>query len=281
MLELKGELLKNLRDFRENDLKKIHQVDLKILAEILKLCYQYNIRCFLIGGSALGAIRHKGFIPWDDDIDLGFTRNDYQVFLEHAPLDLKNSCFYFENEKFDPGFEFPYSKIIQKGTFIVERLRETAKAYNGIFVDLFPFDRLPKRRADQIWQKNLLKKLTREINRRIYPEKLSNDLSVPEFFKIPITELYKKRENVMKKFNYEKDGTFVDLSSPYNYGQETISPDEMKKMIKVPFENYEAFIVKDYDDYLTRLYGSYMKLPPFNKQKPKHILKLSINNNVV
>lgn len=101
------------------ELKKVQECELEILAEVIKVCNENSIEYFVIGGTALGAVRHSGFIPWDDDIDIGMTRDDYERFLKIAPSKLKSDLFlqYYVTEPNSPTY---FAKVRKNNTQFVE-----------------------------------------------------------------------------------------------------------------------------------------------------------------
>ena len=125
--------------YDDKTLKKLHKVEIEILDEIVRICKKHNIKYSLFAGTMLGAVRHAGFIPWDDDIDVGMLRSDYEKFIKiaHEELDSKFSLDCFEyNKKYHLGF----AKIKKNGTIFDEEASHHMDNHKGIFVDVFPVD---------------------------------------------------------------------------------------------------------------------------------------------
>lgn len=114
-----------------------------IALEIKRICEKNNIPYFLIGGTLLGAVRHKGFIPWDDDLDIGFLRKDYDRFLEVCKTELSEEMF-LQTWDTDEYYGLPFGKVMLKGTRFRESANGTAAAQSMIFVDIFPYDDMPE-----------------------------------------------------------------------------------------------------------------------------------------
>src|SRR5690554_4415622 len=123
----------------QKTLKKLHNVQIEILNQIVKICNQNKLTYFLIGGTLLGAIRHKGFIPWDDDLDIAMPRKDYEKFLELCQGYLGDE-YYLHCSKTDPKYWLPFAKVRKNNTIFEEKSIQTINSHKGIYVDIFPLD---------------------------------------------------------------------------------------------------------------------------------------------
>lgn len=260
------------------DMKQIHGIQLDILQEVAKLSSKHHIKYFMTGGSAIGAVRHHGFIPWDDDIDIGFTRHDFEKFLQVAPTEFKSTAYFVQENRLNPAYEYDFAKVMFKGTQILERGREEAKSQNGIFIDVFPFDKMPSHQRQQRLQAQALQSILKEIRRRFYPDMCPDVPTDTKYAAMTLDQLYDLRFRIMTKYDHHPDLTYVNLSSPYEYGKERILPNEIHQFTKMKFEKLTVPVLADYDSYLRRLYGDYMKLPPVEKRVQRHILKASVDN---
>lgn len=128
--------------YDQQDLAKLHKMLYTILAEIDRVCKKHDIPYFIQGGSAIGAFYNKGIVPWDDDIDVGMTRENYNRFLAVAPAELGDSYFleWFGTEANTP---FYFAKVKMNGTLFVEDIWRNMDIHHGIFIDIFPYDRVP------------------------------------------------------------------------------------------------------------------------------------------
>ena len=123
-------------------MKRLHEELYRILAEIIRVCEVLDIPYFIQGGSAIGAFYNKGIVPWDDDIDIGMTRADYERFLREAPAHLSKEYFleWFGSE---PNTPFYFAKVKRNNTLFVEEIWRNMDIHHGIFIDIFPYDRIP------------------------------------------------------------------------------------------------------------------------------------------
>ena len=138
-----------------SDLENMHKIQLNMLIEFDKICRRNNIKYILDAGTLLGAVRHKGFIPWDDDIDVRMLRDDYEKFCVVANKELPETMF-FQNYKNDKGYPWMYSKIRMKGTKAVRIGQDRLNMEEGIYMDIFPCDGVPddnkKKKKHNIWK---------------------------------------------------------------------------------------------------------------------------------
>lgn len=124
-------------------LRQLQLAELEILKEFVRICEEHGLRYYLVGGTLLGAVRHKGFIPWDDDIDVAMPREDYDRFAKIAPQELGSQYFY-QCPDTDPYYFLTYAKVRKNGTAVYEERFKKAKFHKGIFIDIFPLDFCPR-----------------------------------------------------------------------------------------------------------------------------------------
>ena len=129
-------------------LRQVQLTQLSIAKEIKRICDDHDIEYFLDSGTLLGAVRHKGFIPWDDDMDIAMTRENYDKFLAVAKVEL-DSRFFLQTWETDKNYPMPFAKIRLNGTKYVENVFEKAQMHQGIYVDVFPYDVWPQKKRKQ------------------------------------------------------------------------------------------------------------------------------------
>ena len=127
----------------DNKLRQLQLCELEILDEFVRICEKYDLQYYLVGGTLLGAVRHQGFIPWDDDIDVAMPREDYDKFAVIAEKELSPKYFY-QCPATDPYYFLTYAKIRKNGTEVYEERFKYSKFHKGVFIDIFPLDFCPK-----------------------------------------------------------------------------------------------------------------------------------------
>ncbi|MSU82550.1 LicD family protein [Anaerobutyricum soehngenii] len=247
----------------EQEKRKLQDTILIIAKEIDKICKENNIDYFMDGGTQLGAIRHRGFIPWDDDFDIGMKRIEYDRFINVCQQSLNKKKFHLETEK-DIGYGFAFAKIHLKGTEIIENFSQNANVDHGIFVDIFPYDNIPDsdlKRTLFLAENHILKNLiwvkagygSAEQKRKLSYFVFS---LVGKFFSLKW--LKSRRSKLVCKYNNKITEYCFTSDYPKNHLQ-TKWLDNRKLY---SFENLSFYGLIDYDSFLRMLYGNYMQLPP-------------------
>ena len=253
---------------------KLKQIELDMLKAIVDICKKEDMRYFAVGGTALGAVRHNGFIPWDDDIDLGMPREDYERFLKLAPEKLPEHLF-LQHLSTDAECPFNYIKIRDSRTTFVERNVKDLNINHGVFIDVFPLDGVAEGRISR-WAfdvKNRL--LSRSVSRIFNAEetKCSCKTKCVSFVaKVLYSDSYKalkKRELLYKKYSYCKSDTVANYCGAW--GKKEIMPkDYFGNGVLHKFDGIEVVLPEKTDAYLTHIYGDYMTPPPIEKQVSHH-----------
>ena len=264
-------------DNRNITLEEIKNIGIGILEQIDNICKENNLKYSLLGGSLLGAIRHQGFIPWDDDIDIMMPRPDYEklkeIMIEHPIEKIKYmSC------DTQPDYYYPYAKVVSTIT--------TAKEYNlfqiqdyGVFIDIFPIDGTYDSEIKRWFQKKKIN-ILRFLMRSSYCEKqLSNSIikkiikKIIAFFTklIGFKRWTKIMQKTMQKCDYAKS-KYASLVEEDIYIKDGkfYTKDMFENVSLKPFENKKFYVIDNYDKFLTDEFGDYMTLPPIEKQKSNH-----------
>lgn len=264
----------------DKTLRKLQLTELDILIEIDKICKENNIQYFLIGGTLLGAVRHKGFIPWDDDIDVGMIRSDYEKFIDLClNKNVLGEKYFLHCNESDENYFIPFVKVKKNNTTFAEENIDNIQTHKGIFLDIFPYDNVPKQksimqRAQAIIVRNIHYAIYVKYN--IYSLKNKKRKVLTWFFTLlPVKTLKKMNRYFSTIFEKRKNNKYmVSLAGSSSYEEETLLKDRLFPLKKIKFENLEFDAFNDNDYYLSQLFGDYMKLPPEEDRKthkPKYI----------
>lgn len=263
-------------DITPEELKKLQSIEYEMLIEVDRICKEAGVKYSLDGGTLLGAIRHKGFIPWDDDIDLIMLRSEYVKFKRACKEKLDTSRFFLQDYTTDPDYRWGYAKLRRKDTEFVRYGQEHIKQHSGVFADIFVVDDVPDnpimRRIHHFCCFVIRKGLYSEVGR--VNEKNPIIRKVYEIMsRIPRNRYFKWRNNLarMARRGAKHHGGRTELISHYTleypahcrYGLPRECFDEF---IETEFEGRMFPVFKKYDLYLGTYYGDYMKMPPKEKQ---------------
>jgi lipopolysaccharide cholinephosphotransferase len=262
-------------------LSKLHSIQVEILDEIVRICDSNRLDYFLIGGTLLGAIRHKGFIPWDDDIDIAMPRDAYDKFISLCNSELSNKYMVdsFENNS---GYWLPFIKIRKRNTVYEEKIISANKSIpKGVWVDIFPLDNVKHLKSIvQFLQAKLVKYIRHFISIKQGYSTVTSIKGIILFnlFRLINTHTaFKIQHKIMTIWNDQETRYFVNLGSQYNYVKQTIPKDKYYPPVKVEFEGKLYNAPNDWDYILTRIYGDYMQLPPVEKRTSgHHIVKVDL-----
>lgn len=249
-------------------LPQIKQLQLNILHEIHSFCKTNKIKYSLAYGSLLGAIRHQGYIPWDDDIDIWMPREDYLKFMSSFRSTRYKQIFKFENSM----ILLPYGKVYDSDTLLIENVNYSIS--NGVFVDIFPLDKKPqsnyrnlKMSMKRLFQIKRIKEI-RISNTRALTRNLLLILLKVVTFPIRYKTIIKSINSKLPITLYEEDAGLVDYNE---YDKELVfNRDSFDSLIEVRFENQYFLAISNYDEILRLCYGDYMTLPPKEMQITHH-----------
>ena len=245
--------------------KRMQKIVFRIICDIDDFCRENGITYFLSGGTCLGAVRHQGFIPWDDDADLMMPRKDYERFLT-AFSEAYGEKYGVGALSVNPEWQRSYARVWDKNTTC--KTTNLDDVVTGIFVDIFPIDGLPENKiARKLYYKRirLLSAMGYASGRTAFlpgekyriVKKAAGALLKPFERRFFTT----KMENLAKRYDFETS-KYVGVSMADHYGErETIEGEEMRSAVLLPFEGREFPVPKGYKKYLTNLYGDYMTIP--------------------
>lgn len=272
---------KQYKEYDEKTLRRIHQVELEILKDFMKICEEHDLTYFGIAGTGIGALRHKGFIPWDDDIDVALPREDFEKLLVYVEQEMGDKYLIMNTEHY-PDYPLMTTRMTLRGTRFKEEALKNVKAPMGIFLDLYPYDQVsddPREAKKQAWDAWFWSKLL--ILRSIpfpmlgfsgWKAKVVHAVcGLVHFFltlfRVPRLWIYRKAYEAETRFNgYETTEklNFLCDTSPY---MNTYYVKDIYPLQKLPYEDVMLNFPHNLHDNLTGMYGDYMQLPPEEKRK--------------
>lgn len=263
----------------QNEIDKVHSLILLISEEVKRICEKHHIPYFLTAGSTLGAVRHGGFIPWDEDMDIGMLRPDYERFLSVCAHEL-GERFFLHTWDTDPDYPFPFAKVRLNGTSLAEAFSQDVGCHHGVFVDIFPFDSAPDDPRQSrmqgfqyfmlyrmLWiKKGYGTNLKSESKMQWLRYQLFRLLALP----VPYGWIKARFQKVMERYNGVRTQRVVTAGS-YTYEKEAIRREWVEKLEMVPFEGTELPTYQQRVAYLRHMYGENWRIPPSEEvQKQKH-----------
>lgn len=272
-----------MNTYSQQDLKRLQTYQIDMLRQFVKICEKYKINYFVIYGTAIGCVRHKGFIPWDDDVDVGMLWDDYQKLRLVSPSEWGESMVLCDPSDANESMVLPYPRLYMKDTVFIpesfasmkERKRNnTGIRYDGIYLDIMIYRRFtsPKtikriktsviilRKAYQYAKKGKktgaetgLKRKTIAILENIY------NTAVNLLFKSPEQKIWNRYVNL-----FENKGSFITtLDYPFynNPEKSMFAEKDLFPLMEMPFEDFTVKMINGYDQNLHNIYGDYMSLP--------------------
>lgn len=259
-------------------LRKIQLLEKQILLSVEEICKKYNISYFLAGGSLLGAVRHHGFIPWDDDLDIGMLRDDFEKFRKVCSEELPGEYIYQSWTKND-GSHYQFDKIRLKGTRLETKFSSQFEMHNGIFLDVLVYDKTSDVRILQWIHIKMLKWFAYLLRVRWFNYARKGKMYLLSVLLLPILRLFPVNaynrlfEKIMRLF-YGRPGKFLVDSAGQNIEKGVFPEAWLKKVEKRTFENTNIPVPVGAEEYLNHFYGSdYMEIPAMDKQDSGHIWK--------
>lgn len=260
-----------------DEFRKMQLIELECLIEFDRVCRKNNIRYVIFCGTQLGAVRHQGFIPWDDDADIAMLREDYEKFRKVSSELNPRICF-FQDHINDPEYRWGFSKIRRTGTSYIRLGQEHIKSKTGIFIDIFPLDDVPKSVPLQMFQdfycyccrKILWSKVGAKNThglKRVWFKLLSKIPSetVYKLLNIYVTEKNSSTPNKVRCLLFPAYGKlYIHHSAKDRYGMDKSWFLERSEYL---FEGHRFWGTKDYDTILKYIYDDYMTLPPIEKRE--------------
>ena len=261
-------------EYTDESIRRIQLIELEMLKEVDLLCRRNNINYIIDSGTLLGAVRHGGFIPWDDDIDIRMLRDDYDKFCKLCKYQLDKKYF-LQTHETDEGYRWRYARILKRDTIFLRKDHEELKSKNGIFIDIFPSDNLPDGYFELKFCTSLSwlcrKMLYSEVG-RVHASGVLNRLGFAFLDSFPKKWAHKLFDYIVTKskgLNTQKVRCFAWGSKDETIG---LKKEWIENTCDIKFEGIVVKAPINYHEVLVHYYGeNYMTPPPKEKQKPGHI----------
>lgn len=267
------------RQISADELRQIQNIQVDLINEVDRICRKNHIHYNMVGGTMLGAIRHGGHIPWDDDADIGFLREEYEKFREACKRDIDHEKYYMQDFRDTSGYRWGYGKLRRKDTIFLRNGQEFMPFEQGIFIDLMPFDNVPDNLIHRrlhfaecfLFRKILWSKVGARVEENPCIRVVYKLISL-----IPEQVIKKRYEAFIEKGRRKKTELVRILTFPtprhiYGYKREWYT-----ELGQYTFSGLKLPGASDYDGYLKVKYGDYMKLPAEEKRKVHPVSELKL-----
>lgn len=279
-MKVYGEKMEKQQAYKlsKEELRAVQRIELEMIEEIDRICKKCHIQYCISAGTQLGAVRHQGFIPWDDDADIAFLRPEYEKFRKACETELDKQRFYFQDHRNTSGYRWGYGKLRRKGTEFIRLYQEDMPYEQGIFVDIMPYDNVPDHYIARkihmficfLYRKSFWAPLGKVQAKGI--QKLAYQM----LNKIPDDKLYASFQRFIEKNNRKETKRIRIYTLPVPGHEGGYLRNCFTQVVPMKFEELLVMGMKNYDVYLTYKYGKYMELPPKNKQKVHPVSKLGL-----
>lgn len=254
-------------------MNELQKVEFHLLKIFVSICSELQLNYYLVCGTALGAVKYNGFIPWDDDIDVGMPRDDYECFLLKAPELLPDNIF-LQNYLSDPEFPSLCSKLRNSSTTYFEKSAAKLKINHGVYIDIFPLDGYPVEKSEQVKlekKKKILKLKAQtafDMDRTIKGKLATCVLRMLGCHK-HTADTVNKLTNLISKYKIS-DSEYICNHGNWQKKLEYAPKEQYGEGIEATFEGLRVRIPEKYDEYLTQKYGDWRAELPKEQQVGHH-----------
>lgn len=274
-------------ELSEEELKELQKKNIEILEKFLAFCKEHSLKVFACGGGCIGAVRHKGFIPWDDDIDLFMLREDYEWLKKNFNRLYDTDDLYFEVTTKTHYTRVQIGTIVDENTtFVKERQADLKDVHHGVRIDILPLDGCPesriKRKIQILWALIYSMFIVGEphTSKGKFLETISRIMLF--FFRSNKSRylIWHLAEKKMSKYSIKNCNKITELCAWYQYMVNEYPKEIFEGAVMLDFEKTELPVPKGYDEYLKIAFGDYMTLPPESERIPKHdVVEFNINKS--
>lgn len=274
-----GAIEKQQYHISEDELRQIQKIQKELIQEVARICKKCGIHFNMVGGTMLGAIRHKGYIPWDDDADIGFLRTEYEKFREACKTELNHEKYYMQDLRDTEGYRWGYGKLRRKNTEFIRLNQEFMPYEQGISIDLMPFDNVPDSYLARrihffrcfLYRKIFWSEVGSRSEKNVWIRILYKGMRL-----IPMKQVVKSYQQFIdsgqkRKTQLVRILTFPTPKRVYGYERKWYT-----QLTFYPFGEMMLPGAKDYDGYLQVKYGDYRELPPVEKRKTHPVSQLKL-----
>ena len=261
------------KTYSQEVLRKLQLVELETLKELDRICRKHNIKYVIDAGTLLGAVRHKGFIPWDDDVDIRMLRNDYDKFCSIAPKEL-NANYFLQTYKTDKKYRWGYARILDIRTKFVRKDHEEMNSRNGIFIDIFPCDVYPEGYLSRK-KVQMISWICRKGRYSIIGKKHADSVGKKIGFSIlslfPVGIYHKMEEIIIEKYRFTKSEHVRCYAWSEPAEEKGFRKEWFAERKDILFEGFKCYAPNKTPDFLVHSFGEdYMTPPPVGERIPRH-----------
>ena len=264
-----------IHDGYSGKLNTLRVIEKDMLREIDRICRKHDIKYFISYGTMLGAVRHGGFIPWDDDVDVAMLRSEFEKFRQIAPKEL-NNCFSYESHVNHNGYHYFFDRITARDTYFASKYSDDYEMHKGISIDIFVLDNVPAdpKAAYRFWQGLMRRRMIMNVRWKNTARKgkayLLSKLLLP-FLRLRSMDSYSRSyEKAVRQYEHKDTGWVMPASSDHKY-RGTFPIETFSEVIPYRFDDVDTFIPVGYKDFLKAWYtDDYMDMLPLSQQNPFH-----------